>query len=94
MAARVYPKFCGSDWPRLSPAPVESAYVETVFQVSRLGTSPLLPNWEVSHRPRSRLTAETPERESSTCTPMTSEFGTPITVTVRLASYLVVRVPS
>ena len=38
--------------------------------------------------------AETPVRLSSTWMPITSEFGEPITVTVRLLSYFVVRVPS
>jgi hypothetical protein len=58
------------------------------------GTSPLLPRFATSQSDSSRVTALTPPRVSSTWMPITSEPGRPMTVTVRLLSYLVVRVPS
>src|SRR5690349_17886498 len=76
------------------PMPVESANVEAVFQVVRLGTSAELVTALRSHRLRSRLMFDRPVRESSTWMPMTSELGDPMMVTVRLLSYFVVRVPS
>jgi hypothetical protein len=52
--------------------------------------------WTVfmSQSDRSSPMLDTPGRESSTWMPITSELGAPKTVTVRLLSYFVVRVPS
>ena len=71
-----------------------SAKVVTVFQVFRSGTSPLLPSVLTSHRLSSNEMFDSAGAASSTWMPMTSELGAPMMVTVRLASYFVVSVPS
>jgi hypothetical protein len=73
---------------------VESANVLMVRHVVRLGTSAMFWTEFMSHRLRLSWTLLTLGRLSSTWMPMTSEFGAPMTVTVRLLSYRVVSVPS